>query len=70
MPNNELLIDPISQNLIRTINDKYTYSSKIALNYAYNQLQIHRETSNQGKYKTRCGNDWNIPFQNQILLYT
>ena len=45
MPNIEMLIDSISQHLTNTQNGQQAYFSTRDLKYAYNQLQLHEDTT-------------------------
>ena len=45
MPNNEMPINTISQNLTNTQNGQQAHFSTLDLKYAYNQLQMHKNTA-------------------------
>ena len=45
MPNIKMLIDSISQHLTNTQNDQHAYFLTIDLEFAYSQLQLHRDTA-------------------------
>ena len=55
MPNIDMLIDTISQHLTNTQNGQKTYFTTLDLKYAYNQLQLHRDTAKHCNFNFICG---------------
>ena len=54
MPNIDILIDTVSQHLTNTPNGQQAYFSTLDLNYAYSQLQLHKDTSKHCNFNIIC----------------
>ena len=55
MPNIDLLIDTISQHLPNTHNNsQQAYFSTLDLNYAYSQIQLHKDTAKHFIFNIIC----------------
>ena len=55
MPNNKMLIDSISQHLTIAQNGQQAYFSTTYPEYAYSQLQLHKNTTKHYKFNIICG---------------
>ena len=55
MPNIEMLFDSISQHLTNTQKGQQAYFSTIHLEYAYSQLQLHKDAAKPCNFNIICG---------------